>query len=184
MPNIKVIDNPRERISDASEIDIARFAAYLDGEGSITLQFGHAGNPGSGKDRMGICVSNTDARLMKWLIETFGGVVMAQRPNPGQHGKKILFSWRLHSVNASFMLERCKKYLIIKPEEARLAIAFQATFCKPGFVPGRKGVPRGLSILDRAERGAIYEEFRKVRDMRKGIDGFQDLEAATPETVQ
>lgn len=174
-----------ERITRASEIDLARFAAFLDGEGNVNLTFGHTSQNPKRKDVMCISVANTDARLMRWLLDTFGGSIYAQKPVPreGRFSKKVWFTWRLHANKASLLLQHCEKYLIIKQEEARLAVKFQATFCKTGFVIGRKGIPRGLSLIERGERAAIYDEFRRVREMRNAENTSAEIPDASA-TIQ
>jgi hypothetical protein len=131
-------------LSLVSQIDWARLAAYIDGEGYIGIANQVHRPPFQGRGRYAyatIIVANTDPRLSEWLYKNFGGSVQQRKANPLFKGKptnwKACFSWVLCNQRASLVLQHAMPYFIIKREQAELAIAFQATCIRCGV----KGTP-------------------------------------------
>ena len=114
------------------EIDLARFAAYLDGEGSIIIAVGYPrGCVSSGSMTLRIAIANTDFRLLYWLKEYFGGsITNLPRYNP-KHSPAA--SWKISGRRAARLLEDCFQFLIIKKEQAELGIAFGKTINEIGY---------------------------------------------------
>lgn len=109
-----------DRLSKVNEIDWARLASFIDGEGTITI---------SGKSRghlnIRMSVSNTDARLMLWLRSNFCGTVTpveSQGPNC-----KPSFIWTVGTRHGELLLKRIRPYLIMKGEQADIALEFRKT---------------------------------------------------------
>jgi hypothetical protein len=116
-----------------TEMDYARLAAYIDGEGHI-----HIGKFGN-YDCLRIDVYNTDPRLIVWIKKTFGGGwFFTEFPNERQRFKK--YGWYIGAKNACELLNKCMPYFLIKREEAEIGIAFQATKKYHRFNP----LPEGM----------------------------------------
>lgn len=69
-------------------------------------------------------IGSTVLFFVAWLKETFGGNYC---PNggKGKFSKKLFWVWQVNGKEATDILERCLPYLVIKKEEAKLAIKWQ-----------------------------------------------------------
>lgn len=97
-------------------------AMCIDCEGTISLGKHNLTRqvPNVGLD---ITIVNTDRRLMKWLIENFGGVYYHRPARNIKH--KDCFMWRLTGKNnREHVLLGIIPHLIIKKEQAKLALEF------------------------------------------------------------
>lgn len=106
-------------------LDWARLAAFLDGEGCITLCNRTGCTRVQGR-RVYVSVANTDVRLICWLKDTFGGNV---RPHSSTHANsmnaKPLFVWEASTRDRmQKVLESALPYFIIKREQAEIALAY------------------------------------------------------------
>lgn len=138
---------PAVDISAATEIDWARLAAFIDGEGHVGIGYAVHKDPkfeGARQKyeyvRVSIC--NTDARLIEWLAANFGGSVRT-RTQPRNTKWKTGFWWIVSSRQACALLERCLPHFILKRERAELALALQATMNRCG----RRGTPQ--TVIDK-----------------------------------
>lgn len=150
-------------MKNISQIDYARLAAYIDGEGCIQI---HCVKQYSRKAKAHwrphyitqVVITNTDPRLIVWLKETFGGFITRYST-----GKRPCFKWHVHSQTCSEMLLNCLPYFLVKKRQAEIAIAFRKTY-------SRDYIGRGRSVPDSqiAKRDALIQELsddrRKVRD--------------------
>jgi len=105
------------------ELCLAQLAAFLDGEGCITLldrqrgtQYGvyHLYQPH-------VVIGNTDKRLMDWLMSTFNGWVSKLQPT-GRPNAKVGYSW--HMTNIKRLLHDVYPYLLLKKEQAEILMNF------------------------------------------------------------
>lgn len=142
-----------------SEMDWARLAAFLDGEGCITI--GKTKN--SRAQYMKVFIANTDPRLMEWLRDTFGGTVNGKkRENREKH--KPCYVWTVCSQMAWIVLLCVMPYLIIKREQAEVALAFQRTMTrKRKWV---EGSPMRLPSDTLNFRTQCYEDLRRLKEER------------------
>jgi len=120
-----------------TEIDYARLAAYIDGEGSIRIYKRKSKGCTNPNYRMEIRVYNTDVRLVRWCKETFGGSISGAR-SKGPGCRPELY-WVSHTSIAEELLVLCRPYLLIKGERADLALAFRKTYSESR----RDGTKRG-----------------------------------------
>ena len=136
------------------DTNIIRLAAILDCEGWITLQ------KISGSRGVGLCltvgVGNTNPRLAQWLKEKFGGSFYKTKREGPQH--KDYWTWRLFGNKAAELLKGCIPYMLLKEEQAILAITFQETMhgkniynepCTPEYVAKMWEFKRRLTLLNR-----------------------------------
>jgi len=136
--------SPKKDISGVSQVDWARFAAFLDGEGSISIA--HAVHkdpkfPGARThyEYVRLTIANTDPRLINWLVETFGGKVRS-RIYVRNAKWKPAFWWTSSCKRATELLTHALPYFLLKRERAELAIALQATMVHSG----RRGTPQAV----------------------------------------
>lgn len=144
-----------------TEVDWARLAAYIDGEGAILIN--RKGTQANGRTRMWlrVVICNTDPRLPIWCRETFGigNVVVNDRRRKETH--RLSWRWQASCKKAAFILENCMAFFIIKREEAELALAFQKTLGGPG---------KEISL----ETMTLREQLRNQLHARKRITPLYD----------
>lgn len=111
-------------------------AALIDGEGCISIS--HRIQEGEKLTRihkrtaktvpykmfsMRVQITNTDLRIMKWMIANFGGVYYQKTRGNDKH--KIAYEWRPKGrANVEKLLLGILPYMIIKPEQAKIALEY------------------------------------------------------------
>jgi len=122
-----LVDNPEERsiVVTDDKVKWSYLAGIVDGEGSVNLS-AYVRNEGRDKGRMrysfNLCVVNTDLKLMRWLISTFGGVYYT-KGNGGNEKWKISYLWRPKGRrNIERVLLGILPYQVIKQEQSLLAL--------------------------------------------------------------
>lgn len=131
-----------------SQIDWARMAAYIDGEGSILIN-PRRGRIGSGSGKysslfstfyLKVTVSNTDVRLLIWIEDTFGGSYKDTNSKNYYEGKnwKRSYHWSASSGRAAWILYNCLPYFVIKKEQAEIGIQLQGSVSKTKRGPGKR----------------------------------------------
>lgn len=104
--------------------DWARLAAYIDGEGCMSITF-RTENGRRLPGQLIMSVANTDPRLARWLLRFgVGHVVSKYRANA--KATRPFYTWRVASRQAAAIIERCLPFFVIKREQAEIAIAYQA----------------------------------------------------------
>lgn len=168
MAGVKQADR-RVLKTDIKDVDWARLAAYIDGEGTIVIHTNRA-QEALGKSRnhaLTVNVTNTDPRMVVWIYETFGVGLAYQKPKSPSivadmgAGKKHrqIHIWQVSARLASQILEGCMSYFIIKREQAEIAIAFQKT--KVLHNCGRRGDRTPPHVIEMRERMA-----HKIRELK------------------
>ena len=104
------------------ETDLAWAAGIVDGEGSIGLiRMKRYDNYGTGVTYdLRLDVGNTDPRMLKKLQDLFGGSI--SRSMEKRENRKPCATWHLHGSNAANVLAAIRPYLVIKGEQADVAI--------------------------------------------------------------
>lgn len=169
----------RPDFSTISDIDWARMAAYVDGEGHIVI------NMYSGKDAerrfakhyLVVGVTNTDPRLPLWCAETFGGHVITDKHNHRRKSvNRPIYKWMASCRVAFEVVSGCLPYMIIKKEQAEIAIAFQKSMRQIGGHRTKK-----LSVGEVAFRESCRKDLHDAKWERREVPEFQD--PASLETV-
>lgn len=104
-----------------SDLDKAYAAGILDGEGCIQICPNSRGKNGH---YLRVEVVNTNARLLQWLKERFGGNVQA-RGQLDVRATKPLFVWSTASRVSAAFLRTVRPYLIVKATEADCGLLLQ-----------------------------------------------------------
>lgn len=142
-----------------SEMDWARLAAFIDGEGCITI----SKTKGYRVQYMKVFIANTDPRLMVWLRDNFGGTVNG-KPRTNREKHKPCYVWTVSSQMAWIILLCCMPYFIIKREQAEVALAFQRTMTrKRQWVDGG---PMRLPDDTLAFRNQCLDELKRLKEER------------------
>jgi len=118
-------------MNEISQIDLARLAAYIDGEGEITInayQMTHRDGKRRSHTRAVISITNSDIRLLEWVRQVVGvGTIHANTRTARANEKnwKTVYVWCLQNDRACKVLEIILPYLIIKRDRAEIVIAHQ-----------------------------------------------------------
>jgi hypothetical protein len=136
---VKTREDYRELIAKVSDTDIARLAAFIDGEGSINInQRNKSGRMQTPQLSLNLVITNTHIGFINWLKRTFDGSVYFTTNDPTKHlGKKQIMRWQVNERMAAIILTRCLQYMLIKKEQAELALVFMETKKRPSAYVGR-----------------------------------------------
>ena len=100
-----------------------RIATIIDCEGWVTLQK-VSGSRGVGLV-LTLGVGNTNHKLTDWLKQTYGGSVYMTKRDSFKH--KDYYTWRIHGTKARDILASALPFMLMKQEQAKLAVHFQDT---------------------------------------------------------
>jgi len=134
-----------------TKIDHAYAAGIVDGEGSISIQ------NYSSITSLRVEVVNTDPRICLWLKERFDGRVYQ---HPRTNGRRMLYKWTVASAAAGTFLKAICPYMILKKEQAEIALAYQQTM--------RKTSDR-LSWFDKQNRLKLITKLNEARRERPSL---------------
>lgn len=121
---------------------LAYLAGLIDGEGCIHIGRKYEGGR-SGAHALQVQVSNSDVRMMVWLSKEFGGRVSPVKrtgPQSGYPRKRQMYVWVICAMNAAQILTAVYPYLVVKQDQADVALALRALFRPRGRV-GRQMDP-------------------------------------------
>jgi hypothetical protein len=137
-----------------TEIDYARLAMAIDGEGAIYIKPVYAK---SGMySQLCVSVSNCDPRLIMWCKDTFGFGAVHRNKHRSRGQQHDAYSWRVYSATAELILTQCLPYFIIKREQAEVALAYRKTF-------SRSNSNGNLSGAAKTEREWATQELRRLQ---------------------
>jgi hypothetical protein len=112
--------------------DLARLAAFLDGEGHITIksyrQRAHTlSREWINRQELKIAITNTDVRLPLWCKDTFGtGSVYMSDSRRTHDGQKSAYRWECGAKKAGALLLAVRPYVLLKKDQVEIALAFQS----------------------------------------------------------
>lgn len=115
-----------------TDTDRAYCAAIIDGEGCVAITRSSRGNA----PRLVVAVVNTSEALIRWMQERFGGRINEVRRKRRTRGERPTWDWRLHNQAAADFLDQVRPYLVIKGDQADLAIQYASAHC--GRRPGQR----------------------------------------------
>lgn len=131
-----------------SQVDWARLAAYIDGEGCITIAR-KVLRSGLVRTYLMVYVTNTNPRLPEWIRDTFGGSVQSSGFPHGNSKWSPMFNWVTGNAQAVWILNGCLPFFVIKREQAEIGIAHQA-LCGRRF--GSKNISDRENLRDSLSR--------------------------------
>ena len=104
-------------------------AGLVDGEGHISISKGLRSKTDGRTHYYGfmlqIGIDNTNVKLMKWLIQYFGGVYYGRNRDDVNDKWKSSYEWRPKGANnKKILLLGVLPYLILKSEQAKVALAY------------------------------------------------------------
>lgn len=123
MPKPKVkLEDFIAKLDTVSDVDWARLAAFIDGEGTITIASSpRRGRAAKSQHEGKVTVANTSILLMHWLVGTFGGAVRTTHYT----GNLPMNFWVLNERQAEQVVIRCLPYFVIKGEQAEIFLSFR-----------------------------------------------------------
>jgi hypothetical protein len=143
----------------------AYLAGFFDGEGHIAIakrlaRKRHQNNKISQYTRfvLNICVSQITREVLDIFQREFGGVVihLSGKKSYGR-GEYSRWDWKCGTAQAATALERMLPFLIVKKEQAELALKFQASMSRKAV--GSKG--HGPIMFQ--YRQSCFDEIRAIR---------------------
>jgi len=159
----------REAIALPEEITTLAYAAGLfDGEGSVAITYSKRTGSEQRYHRLQISVTNTDPRVLVWLRDRFGGCITNVRLGANTRQRPSA-RWQTSLRRAEAFLRAVRPYLVIKGEQADVAVALRATI-RPhaGNVFGRHGVAKdGVTDDLRARRESLRQALHVLN--RRGV---------------
>jgi hypothetical protein len=137
--------------------DLAWAAGIIDGEGHIQISRRKLDKPTRKTAGWSFCVrvGNTDPRMTDRLWQLFGGSVQGPRFN--RLASRPSYEWVAMSAIGRHVLEAILPYLVVKHDQAEVAIRFAAT------IRGRKGQPSCLSSEVAQEREQLIDNILALR---------------------
>ncbi len=138
------------------DTDIIYLAGIVDGEGCINIVKYHKGN--RYRYRLQLRVINTNKELVEWIRDRWGGWIISRERDSK---RRTVYEWSIHNLAAGELLEDMIDYLIVKRDQANVALDFRATLNTTQYKQG------GLSqeLID--TRDAMKEAISRLN---KGIE--------------
>ncbi len=137
--------------TDVPELEAAYAAGIFDGEGCVHIApYLARGRP---YHRLFLAVANTDFAVLDWLHFRWGGHVSKTKCRPRCSPIRM---WSLTEGGGKPFLEAVLPYLLIKKEQAELALLFTQT--KSANTHGRKSDPEAVG-----RRAELHRRFRELR---------------------
>jgi hypothetical protein len=142
---------------------IAYLAGIIDGEGSIYIgNFSSNPKTGSLHYQTNMEVTNTDEKLIDWLINNIGGrkskYTFKQTP---KNSRRDVYRW---IVSGDLLTQLCYlllPYLIIKKRQCEIMIEMRKTFQKTGMQKGKQGI-QPLDSETLRLRKQYFDEMRSL----------------------
>lgn len=147
-----------------TQIEWAQLAAYVDGEGyiSLTRKSRKQGKWAWHTFDISVRVANTDVRLPNWCQHHFGGKVHQSYGTDYRHCRKPLFTWSVYGKSTKEILQGIAPYSVIKREQIEIGLAYIETMSKTRNVYNKgKYVPEEV----RLQRNELFEQMRKLRTL-------------------
>jgi hypothetical protein len=136
-------------------------AGLIDAEGHIGIASGVAPRSVNRYYHVRVIISNTDQRMLDWLVANFGGWISA--PHNRKDAKpawKPLRQWGLQGANAATFIRAVQPYLVLKAEQAVIALTLRDLSPTSGRWKGR-AVPPNISEQREALKQRIHELNRR-----------------------
>ena len=120
------------RANKMTECELAYIAGIIDGEGCIAVERRNV-NDGRKYPSYGVTITivNTDIRLISWLHCRVGGCLVRKNVDPNRNHKPQ-YQIQIRHTLAEAIINSVRPYLIIKGEQADIALALRRLFVGRG----------------------------------------------------
>lgn len=153
-------------------------AGIFDGEGCISIAKGRKGkkysNPNEFYHKLYVCITNTNERLILFIYKNYGGHLYTNIRRSPKH--KLCYKWGLTQQQAEDFLKEILPYLIVKKEQAELALLLRQTV----DVNNRRN-HNGLPDKVKNFREVCWY---KMRRLNSNVNQSQRLSEETPDWVK
>lgn len=123
---------PERPSIEPSEADCAYAAGFFDGEGTVFIAVHRTVKNTRGPVyNMRVMASQVDPTPLAWLQSIWGGSVVRRR---GDDKRKPDYVWNCFARQAARFLADVRPFLLVKADEADVALEFQAAKFNPGIV--------------------------------------------------
>jgi hypothetical protein len=141
-----------------NETEKAYLAGIIDGEGCVGL-----GVRLKKYITPTLQITNTDERLMLWLVEHCGGKVYP-RLAEGRPTRKPSWLWSVAGQKARTVIETAQPYLVLKAAQAEIVLR---AYAKNGRRPGRDSLGRLKGSLSADDLAANIVAIGRIRSLNK-----------------
>jgi hypothetical protein len=161
------MNNNAHILREYTPTQCAYLAGIIDGEGSIYIgNFSKSKSTGTPYYQTNIEVTNTDEKLIDWLMTNIGGRknIYTAKQTP-KNSRRTVYRWIATGELVSHMCPRILPYLIIKVRQCEIMIEMRKTYDETGsrFVKGQRtfGTP---SVPDHilSKRLELFNEIRSL----------------------
>lgn len=138
-------------------------ACAIDAEGTIGITY-YASKSGRPRFQVRVSSYNSDRRFLDFIQSLVGGYVHHRRRDKGICNWKDMYTWFIEAQRAKEFLLLIKPELIIKKEQAEVALQMLDTYLdKENNIYGCKGFPDSLSEKRMILKNRMHELNRKGR---------------------
>lgn len=109
-------------------------AGLFDGEGCVSIGKGRRASAVVPIYSLSVKITQDDTEALHFIRNLWGGQIRPRKPRPDG---KIASDWTSHSRAAGLFLADILPFLIVKRDEAEIAVKFQAA----KYHPGSAGLP-------------------------------------------
>ena len=146
-------------------LDIRYFSGLFDGEGCICLVKQHLKRSDNPTYAIRLVVSMTHKPIIKAMQAQFGGLY-SERRGSGMQRNSFAVMWA--SRKATAMLEMMLPHLILKREEAEVALDFQRRLSRPGTSFWRTATKEAKEALQ-AEREFVRAKLSALKRVNHSV---------------
>lgn len=141
---------------------LAYLAGIIDGEGSIYIGNFSKGLKGTPYYQTNMEVTNTEERLINWLMDNIGGrrttYTHAQTP---KNSRRTVYRWMVSGELLTHLCHLLLPYLIIKKRQCEIMIEMRKTFEETGIIRGQFGT-RFVDDSILTTRKRLFDEMRSL----------------------
>jgi hypothetical protein len=114
-----------EELKTPTQEELAYFAGFFDGEGCVGIYIKKRKQWKHPHHRLDVYITNTHPGPLRKLMSLFGGEIHVHVKQQPHH--KTAWRWNLQSRKAEEFLQQILPFLIVKKDEALLALEFRKT---------------------------------------------------------
>ncbi len=155
--------NNQHTLKEYSPVQLAYLAGIIDGEGSIYIG-NFSSNPKTGTlyYQTNMEVTNTDEKLITWLMINIGGRSSTYTANQTpKNSRRTVYRWIVSGELITHLCEKLLPYLVIKTRQCEIMLKMRATFKGTGAIKGIYGaqsVTEDILLL----RKSYFDEMRSL----------------------
>jgi len=180
-----------EELKRPSDIDLAFFSGFFDGEGCVYLHRKLRGER-QPSYKLQIQVGSTYFPILEWIQRTWGFGRITKENYEKRTNRKPAWFWVVHGDKALFVLEAIFPHLAIKRADAQVGISFQRWKLRESAIHGQTTARSELSLSKEQQAKELLATSRGVEvssikdkiadvlgeDHRLFVEGIKDKETS------